>query len=255
MASQSNDKQGYPVARMTPYLINQLHLRQPLVTAWWSAAFPGFGHMMLCKYLTGFFLIAWEFFINVNSNLNVAIVYSMLGQWEQAKQVLDTRWFMFYMVVYVFTIWDSYRKSVELNHHFVLGSRKRIRMKPFINSGIEINYLDRRSPGYAVLWSLFLPGLAYLYLNRIPTAFIVTFIWIFVSYQANVLNALHLLTVGSFYESIMAINPQWFLFMPSIYVFALYDSYNTTVEYNKLYQREKKLELKDLYQSKGFRMP
>ncbi len=37
------------------------------------AAFPGCGHMMICKYFTGILFIAWEFFINVQSHVNEAI--------------------------------------------------------------------------------------------------------------------------------------------------------------------------------------
>ena len=45
---------------------NYIHLRNPWVTAWWSAAFPGFGHIHLGVYLKGFILFFWEIIINVN---------------------------------------------------------------------------------------------------------------------------------------------------------------------------------------------
>jgi hypothetical protein len=255
MASKFNYTSGRSIANLTSLLTNQIHLRQPFVIAWWSAAFPGFGHVMLCKYFTGFVLMGWELFINVNSNLNTAIILSMIGRWDEAKQVLDMRWFMFYMAIYVFAIWDSYRRTCELNQQFLLAYRTRKPIKAFINDGIELNYLDKRSPGYAVLWTMLLPGLAHLYTSRFPSALILMFIWLLVSYQSNLLIAFHYLTQGSFEASIQAIDPQWFLFIPSMYVFTIYDSYSTTVEYNKLYKREQSNMLKSLFQSKGFRMP
>ena len=42
----------------------QLHLRNPYIIAWWSAAFPGFGHLLLSKYLRGYSLFIWEILVN-----------------------------------------------------------------------------------------------------------------------------------------------------------------------------------------------
>lgn len=38
----------------------QIHLRSPSIIAWWSAAFPGFGHLLLSKCLRGYILFIWE---------------------------------------------------------------------------------------------------------------------------------------------------------------------------------------------------
>lgn len=54
----------------------KLHARDPYVIAWWSAALPGLGHLLLSKYLRGFLLFIWEIFINVNAHINLAIMYS-----------------------------------------------------------------------------------------------------------------------------------------------------------------------------------
>ncbi|MBU9723381.1 hypothetical protein [Bacillus alkalicola] len=40
-------------------------MKNPWVPAWWSAAFPGMGHIMLGSYVKGFILFTWEFVINV----------------------------------------------------------------------------------------------------------------------------------------------------------------------------------------------
>lgn len=85
-----------PARRRTAYVSSmgttQIHLRNPYVIAWWSAASPGFGHLLLSKYVGGFVLVAWEIFINVNAKINLAMVYSFGGKFEVAKQVLEPRW-------------------------------------------------------------------------------------------------------------------------------------------------------------------
>lgn len=88
-----------------------MHLRNPFIIAWWSAAFPGFGHLLLSKYLRGFILIGWEMFINTQTHLNEAIVYTLTGQIEQVGEVLNIRWMSLYAPVYLFAIYDSYRTS------------------------------------------------------------------------------------------------------------------------------------------------
>lgn len=57
----------------------QLHLRNPYIIAWWSAAFPGFGHLLLSKYLRGYALILWELLVNNMAHLNYGIIYSFTG--------------------------------------------------------------------------------------------------------------------------------------------------------------------------------
>ena len=63
----------------------QLHLRNPYIIAWWSAAFPGFGHLLLSKYLRGYALFLWEILVNNMANINLAIVHSFTGNIDMAK--------------------------------------------------------------------------------------------------------------------------------------------------------------------------
>lgn len=154
----------------------QIHLRNPYIIAWWSAAFPGFGHLLLSKYLRGFVLFIWEVVVNVNCNLNLSMIYSFQGEIEKAKEILDTRWLLIYIPVYIFAIWDSYRTTVDLNKIFVLVEREEHRFNSFSIGIMEINYLDKRNPIMAIIWSLFMPGLGQLYIHRVITAFFVI-IW------------------------------------------------------------------------------
>lgn len=49
---------------MTPFNTNLLQAFDPYNALWWSAAFPGAGHIMLGKMVKGTLLFIWEFTIN-----------------------------------------------------------------------------------------------------------------------------------------------------------------------------------------------
>ncbi|GAA3332543.1 hypothetical protein GCM10020331_093090 [Ectobacillus funiculus] len=70
-----------------------------------------------------------------------------------------------------FAIWDSYRTTVDMNNAYVLAEREDHHFNTFTLGALEINYLDKRNPVLAVMWSLFIPGLGQLYIHRILTAF------------------------------------------------------------------------------------
>jgi hypothetical protein len=232
----------------------QLHLRNPYIIAWWSAAFPGFGHWLLSKYLRGFVLFIWEVVVNMNAHINLAMVYSFQGKIEMAKDVLNTRWLLIYIPVYIFAIWDSYRTTVDLNRLALLADHENHRFNSFSLGAMEINYLDRRKPSLAVIWSLFVPGLGQLYIHRIITAFFII-VWVVIfAYYSNGLHAISLLFLGKIKEATEALNSEWLLFFPSIYGFAVFDAYENTIENNKLFKREQRTFLKEHYQSPLFRV-
>lgn len=233
----------------------QLHLRNPYMVAWWSAACPGFGHLLLSKYLRGYALFLWEILVNNMTNLNHAIVYSFTGNIGMAKEVLEPRWMLLYIPVYIFAIWDSYRTAVDMNKVFILAERENADFNSYSINAFEINYLDKRRPLMAVVWSLLTPGLGQLYIHRVVTGiFAMAFIIIFV-YFSNILVAVHNLFIGEIAMATQVIDPQWFLFMPSHIGFAVYDSYVNTVENNKLFENEQKKFLLKNYQQHRVRFP
>ncbi|WP_102029114.1 hypothetical protein [Salirhabdus sp. Marseille-P4669] len=230
----------------------QIHLRNPYIIAWWSAAFPGFGHLLLSKYLRGFVLFIWEVIVNIKANVNLAMIYSFLGEIEQAKEILDTRWLLIYIPVYLFGIWDSYRTTVDLNKVFVLAEREEHRFNTFSIGALEINYLDKRNPAMAIIWSLFIPGLGQLYIHRIVTAFFVIIWCVVFFYYSHGLEAISLLFLGEIEQATSVLNPEWLLFFPSLYGFSVYDSYMNTIENNKLYDKEQRKYFQEHYQSQHF---
>jgi len=233
----------------------QMHLRSPFIVALWSAIFPGLGHLLLSKYIRGFILFIWEIVINLASHLNLAIFYTFLGRFEEAKMVVDTRWLLLYIPTYLFAFWDSYRTAVDLNNHFILAAREDAPVQPFVMHALGINYLDRSSPWVAFFWSLISPGVGQLIIHRIVVAFFLLAGWIVVVYFSRALPAIHFTLQGQFDMARNVVNPQWLLNLPSVYFFAMYDAYVNTVESNKLFEWEQSKFLKRAYQDHSFPMP
>jgi len=233
----------------------QLHLRSPVAIGFWSAIFPGMGHMMLSLYIRGFILFIWEVVVNLSSHLNLAIFYSFTGRFELAKSVLDTRWFIFYIPFYLFAIWDSHRIAVKLNNQFILAAREDAPVTPFIIHPLGINYIDTGSPRMAAAWSLLTPGLGQLINHRLVLAFFLIGWWGTIIYFSRVLPAIHYTMIGMFDEAAAVVCPQWLLNIPSIYLFGVYDAYVDTVENNKLFEWELSKFLRKQYQSSSFPMP
>ncbi|WP_223192716.1 hypothetical protein [Paenibacillus sedimenti] len=235
--------------------ITQLHLSNPLIIAWWSAAFPGFGHLLLSKYIRGFMLIGWEMLINTQTHLNEAMVYTFLGQFEHASEVLNIRWMSMYAPVYLFAIYDSYRTSVDINHQFVLAKRENAPIDIFTMSGIEFNYLDKRSPWLVVAWSLLMPGIGQLYTHRIINAFFGLGSWIVLSYFSHLLEGIQYMLMGDWTRTATVVEMKWLLFLPSLYGFAVYDAYVSTVEYNKLFDHDQIRWLQTDHQPSNYPFP
>lgn len=232
----------------------QFHLRNPYIIAWWSAAFPGFGHLLLSKYLRGLGLFIWEVIINLESKVNLAMMHSFCGDIAQAKADLNTRWVLMYIPVYIFAIWDSYRTTVDMNRVYLLAERENADFNSFSLEPLEINYLDKRYPVMSVFWSMFMPGLGQLYIHRIITAFF-SMIWTIVFlYYSHTLEGVLYLFWGNIQESTRVLDPQWLLYMPSMWGFAVYDSYVNTVENNKLFESEQQMFLRRQYQNPHFQI-
>jgi hypothetical protein len=240
---------------MNSIATNYLHLRNPYVIAWWSAAFPGFAHISLGSYVAGFLLFTWEITVNLQSNLNLAILYSFTGRFEMAKEVLNNRWLLLYSPVFIYCIWNGYQLTVDLNKLTILAQRNESKIDPERISFYEINSLDRRIPWISVAWTLLTPGLGHLYTHRIPTAFFLLIWWVAVCYHSHILQSVQYTALGLHDEAKAVLDPQWLIYMPSIMGFALYDVYVNTVEYSRLFDQEQAKMLVAEYQDPAFAMP
>lgn len=90
----------------------------------WSIAIPGLGQLLNGKPIKGIIFLALEFLINVQSNLNEVILFSLHGEIEEAILKVDFQWLMFYPCLYFFAMWDAYKDAG--------GSKDRFSFLPFV---------------------------------------------------------------------------------------------------------------------------
>lgn len=210
---------------------------------------------MLSQYPRGLLLFLWEIIINLKAHVNLALIYTILGQFDQARAVVDLRWSLLYVPVYVFSVWDSYRVAVDLNKHYILAMREDARVGGFFMNAYTVTYLDKRSPYVAASWCALAPGLSHLMLHRLLHAVFMVFWWTVIVYQSNILTAVHLTCFGEFGKAKTALNPQWFMNIPSLFFFCLYAALVNAVESNILFDREQSQYLRNNYQSAEFPYP
>ncbi|WP_163536255.1 hypothetical protein [Gracilibacillus sp. YIM 98692] len=232
-----------------------LHLKNPWIVAFWSFAFPGCGTLMQGRVAKGLILICWELIINTNSRINLSIMYSLLGQFDMAIQVINTRWFLLYVALYVYALWDSYRGAVDLNKQYILADREDVLINPFTIKTLDTNYLDKRSPWLATVLSVLSPGLGHLYVHKVMTGLFFIAWTILVIYISKTLPAVHYTFTGNFGLATSIVNMQWLMYLPSIYGFVIHDSYITSVEYNKLTKKAQSRYLRANYQRLDFQKP
>lgn len=172
MNNSDNLSARHPKAYVSTIGITQLHLRNPYAAAFWSLAFPGFGHILTHKYIEGILLFLLEILINLEANVNLAILYSFTGRFQLAKSVIHKEWILLYVPTYMFAIWDSFRAAVTINNIYKLACREDAEINPIKIDGMGFNYLDKRSPWVAAAWTALMPGTGQLYLHRIVNAFL-----------------------------------------------------------------------------------
>lgn len=84
----------------------------------WSIALPGFSQLLSGHIWKGTLFVILEFMINVFSNFNSAIMYSFMGEIDNAIEVTDFQWLMFYPCLYMFAMWDAYRSAMSNTEEF-----------------------------------------------------------------------------------------------------------------------------------------
>jgi len=219
----------------------------PIMIAWWSAVFPGFGHYLLNQYVRATLLTLSEVFINTFAHINEAMVLSFCGKFEQASLILEPKWAFGYLTTYLVTIWDSYRSTLYQNklcHIAYLENHSVSRLKIIPN---EIQYIERKKPFISAIYSFFFPGLGQLYNHQVGLAFYAMFWWwIYITFS-NLHEAILTLVLGSLADSSSILHPHWLLFMPSVLGGSIYQAYVTTIGHNKLYRIAQRQHLTERY--------
>lgn len=187
------------------------------------------------EHLTGLILMSWEILVNQQAHLNQAIYYTLIGRGDLATAVLNYDWLLIYPVFYIFSMFDSYRKCIELNNMAALERLQKHRsFERFSMTSMTAISLSRRSPAMAALWSVLMPGFGQLYNDRIFQALALMGWYLAVAFKSGLaLGAFYTLR-GDFHLVPGLLNYQWLLFWPSIYWFGIADAYADTVEQNKI---------------------
>ncbi|KPV45595.1 hypothetical protein [Alicyclobacillus ferrooxydans] len=237
------------------FSMNQLHYSNPWVIMAWSFFFPGFGQIMLGQYILGWILFLWELFINVHAGFNTAIVLSLTGHFKEAVNVLSaggTYWILLYGAVFCFSLFTSYQLAVEANLLTFAAIEENVPVGIFAINSLHFNFVSKRRPWIGACWSLLMPGLGQVYNGRIPSSIFILAWWVVIINFSHFLPALFYTYTGHFVKAVSVLNVEWFLFMPSIYGFAFYNSYLSTVEQNSLFDRQQANYLKAKYQPLSF---
>ncbi|MCG9966669.1 hypothetical protein L9W92_01180 [Pelotomaculum terephthalicicum JT] len=100
--------------------------RSPLMSALWSIAIPGFGQLYIGDYLIGVLLVVLELIISVKASINLSILYSLRGQFQNASGVVNFQWMLFYPCIYAYSIWQAYNRAMEINHGLSQAEKGRI---------------------------------------------------------------------------------------------------------------------------------
>jgi TM2 domain-containing membrane protein YozV len=231
------------------------HLRIPWVNAWWSAALPGFGHMLISSHFKAFVLIIWEFIINNAAHLNLAIIFSFTGRFQEAREIIDHRWLLLYSAVYVYSVWDSYSETIEQNKYYILAEREDAPLSPAKISALDFSFAKKKRPVLAILWSFLTPGLGHLYAKKIMEGFFLMTIMIIIAYMSHLCEAMRYSFLGDFDSVRLIVDYQWLLYAPSLFGYSAYASYAGVVELNKYCDAEQARFLKKNYMNAEFTMP
>lgn len=230
----------YPLARLSLFGVTSLRRYSPFMIAWWSAAFPGFGHFLLNQYLRATFLTLSEVAFNTLAHINEAMVMSFCGHFDQAKAILEPRWTSGYVVVFCLSIWDSYRSAIYQNKLCLLADYENAAISNMRIYPSEILYVQPKNPRVAAVFSLLFPGFGQLYNHRIGLAFYaITWWWIFITLSHVNESVIYILT-GRIKESVPFLRPHWLLFMPSVIGGSIYHAYTNAKEQNRLFNLEQR---------------
>ncbi len=240
-------QQKPPLAKISSSGINFIQQHNPIMIAWWSAVFPGIGHYLLNHYLRGTLLTLTEVFINTFAHINEAMVYSFCGQFDLARDVLNPNWAFGYLIIYLITIWDSYRSTISQNKLCHIAYLENYPVPREATKPTALQFLEKKKPIVAAIYSFFFPGLGQLYNHQTLLAFYAMFWWWVYIVLSGIHVSLLTLVLGNLKESSSMLHPHWLLFMPSVLGGAIYQAYVTTIEHNRLFRISQRQHLIERY--------
>ncbi len=98
--------------------INYVDKRIPWHSAIWSALMPGLGDALINRLPATLLIVIAFITIGTLAHLLPAIHYTLLGQFDSAKAVINPQWFLNIPSIYFFAIASAYSKTVYYNTLF-----------------------------------------------------------------------------------------------------------------------------------------
>jgi hypothetical protein len=98
---------------------NSRQYKSPYAAMLWSCVLPGFGQFYNKEYLVGAVLIGLEFIVNLNSNLNLSLIFTFMGDINSAHQSIDYKWALFYPSLYGYGIWQAFNSAIANNDKLI----------------------------------------------------------------------------------------------------------------------------------------
>lgn len=99
-----------------------------MVAGLFSILMPGCGQMYNKQFMKGVLLLIIEHFDNIGANINQALYLDFNGHYQQALEVTNFEYLLFYPGFYVFTVWDAW-------YHAKKGADKIRTAIPFLIGG------------------------------------------------------------------------------------------------------------------------
>ncbi len=233
-----NGSQNYRLIKMSlhPLGLQYLNRRNPWAAAWWSVALPGLGHFYNGSFLKGFILMSWEIVVNLQSNLNLAIYHTLLGNPDLAREVLNIRWAILYPPVYMLAIWDAYRVTVEGNK---LWDLERLQQHRYFDYHTMTfygqNMLVRRNPWVAAFWAAALGGAGHFHNMQLVKGIMLMSWHLAIWLNSGMSKAVFYTLIGRTDLIAEVINYQWLLFWPSVHMFNVWNAWVDCIGLNNLY--------------------
>jgi hypothetical protein len=95
--------------------------------------------------------------------------------------------------------------------------------------------LHLRNPYIVAAWSVAFPGMGHLLLSKYLRGFVL-FLWeVFINYMAHINLLIFYSFIGDFEKAKQVVDIQWMSLYVPTYIFAIWDSYRTTIDMNHAY--------------------
>ncbi len=101
----------------------RVKLTRSRTALFWSITFPGFGQFYNQQFIKGAFFIFLEFLVNLQGEVNRAIIYSFHGEFSLASEVANWNWLLFYPCIYIFGAAESYYQAHLKENQSFAGAR------------------------------------------------------------------------------------------------------------------------------------